>query len=785
MKWIFILSVLISIPILAQLTISGAVVDSENGSPLVGAVVYIHEVDRGSLTDADGRYLISNLRRATYHLHVSYIGYTSTTKTVKIEEDNILKFSLSPSSIELAEVIVETNHFKAGPREHTLPMEIIDADYLRKNQKGTLINALEVLPGISAINTGVGISKPVIRGMSFNRVIVNDRGIKQEGQQWGTDHGLELDMFDPGRVEVIKGPGSLLYGSDGIGGVINIFPPALPQNELFQGTIQTLYKSNNHLFGTSIMGEGTNGKWVYRGRVSLQDFGDYRVPADQFTYNSFVLDLFDERLKNTAGNERNFSVMGGIKDSWGYSTVTVSNFRQQAGLFSGAIGIPRAFQLVGDGNIRNIELPRQIINHFKIISNSNILVKGNWLEIDLGYQNNDRREESLPHAHGKGPRPEGTLAHGLNLQTWTANARYYHHITEGHNRIFGAQLQYQQNGRSGFEFLLPDFTSFSVGTFVHEEFTWNDAYTLAGGLRFDYGNRNVVSSFEPIYQDIETIYRYYKRNNAMDRDFYNMSGAIGFSWYPNQKLNAKVNLGSSFRIPTAAELSINGIHHGTFRHELGDSTLASERGYQFDFTLSYQLKYLSFVMTPYVSYYQDFIYLAPRATFSSSLDPEAFPEGGQVFQYKQHDAFYGGGELSVDYHPIEEFHLRTSFEYVYNYNFDTRLPLPFTPPGSLYSEAGWESMIPFMNNNWSINFNYRWAFDQNRTDRNEKATPGYHLFGLQTGTELSIGMFKADINIEIQNITDKQYFNHLSRYRLLNLPEQGRNIVLSMLIPIG
>lgn len=765
-----------------QHILRGSVTDQATGQPLAGATVSLHELHKEMLTDENGQFSFANLKPANYHLHISYVGYSAITEIIQVVSTETARtFQMQPTSIELYEVVVEARQYKTGAKNQTLAVEVLDADFLRKNRKGTFVNSLEDLPGINAINTGVGIAKPVIRGMAFNRVIVNDRGIKQEGQQWGTDHGLEIDMFDPGRVEIIKGPGALLYGSDGLGGVINITPPPLPRDSSISGEFQSIYKSNNHLFGASAMVEGSRQDWLFRARVSAQEFGDYRVPAGDFTYNSYKLTLYNNRLKNTAGKEKSVSVMAGVKKNWGFSTVTLSNFHQNAGLFAGAVGVPRSYQLTPDGNNRNIDLPSQTINHLKIISNTNLLIGKNWMETDIGYQHNYRQENSNPHAHGKGPQVAGTIAHGLTLQTFSLNSRYFQHDSESHSRIFGIQGEYQVNKRKGFEYLLPDFRSFSLGGFLSEEFSWDDQFTLNGGVRFDYASRNIEKSTEPIYADENTITRYYTRNPEIRKSFYNVSGALGLSYYPSRSFNAKVNLGTSFRVPTAAELSMNGIHHGTFRHELGDSTLTSERGIQADLSLVYQQNQFVVILTPFVSYYHNFIYLAPTQYFSNALDPDAFPEGGQIYQYRQHNAFYTGGELTIEYHPVKAIHLKSSLEYVRNYNLDTRLPLPFTPAPSVFTEVLYQFKGDKIKPN--VGINYKWTTAQNRTDRNERVTPGYHLWGATAGAQLKLGGFEATLSVTGQNLLDTRYMNHLSRYRLLNLPEQGRNVTISLFIP--
>ncbi len=768
----------------AQYKVEGYVKDGITGAGLSGATVTLHELSRHVVTDTLGRFELDGLRRASYHVHISYMGYASDTKMLRVAAGQHVDYVLFPTAIELNEIVVESNHYKTGAKEHTLAIEILDAGFLRNNRKNTFVNSLEDLPGINAINTGVGIAKPVIRGLSFNRIIVNDNGIKQEGQQWGADHGLEIDMFEPGRVEVIKGPVSLLYGSEGLGGVINIFPRALPSDSTLQGSFQSVYKTNNHLAAFSAMAEKAAGNKVFRVRVSSQDFGDYRVTTDRFRYNSYELPIYRNRLKNTAGNERNVLVMTGVKKNWGYSTVTLSNFHQKAGMFAGAIGIPRAYQLTPDGSTRNIELPYQQINHFKAVSNTSLLLGKNWAELDIGYQHNNRNERSNPHAHGKNP--GGTLAHGLQLQTLSLNARYFQHPGTQHSRISGIQVEMQKNRQNGFEYLLPDFQRLAAGVFAYEEVSWANRWTGSAGIRADYGLLRIAESQEALYGSETEIARYFVRNPEIQRNFFNVSGGMGLSYYPSQAFNAKLNFGSSFRMPAPSELAMNGVHHGTFRHELGNAGLSSERGYQLDLNFSVQKKYLSVVVSPFAAYYDQYIYLAPTSRFSSSLDPDAFPEGGQIFQYSQHNAVYAGGEIAVDYHPVQALHIKSAFECVFNQNLDTGLPLPFTPPPAVFGEISYE--MPFGNSFFRkprAGVNLKVVAAQNRTDRNERATGGYSLLGASLGTTVGGPKWEADLFITAHNLGNTAYMNHLSRYRLLNLPEQGRNFSINLIVPFA
>ena len=754
-------------------------ITSTDGEVLPSTTILLNG-DQLFISDIHGDFNISVSNHGKHTLQFTFIGFDTLTTQVDLHSKDVhLDIILQTSDIELNEVIVIGDHFKTGRMEQSQTIQTVDADFLKQQNSGTLINSIQKIPGINAINTGVGIAKPVIRGMSFNRVLVMDKGIKQEGQQWGADHGLEIDQYEPERLEIVKGPSSLLYGSDAIGGAIRILSPTLPANDHLSGDVFLTYKSNNQLLGTSTGLQGSRDDKFFKFRLSTQDFGDYTVPAESFIYNGFVLPLYNNQLKNTAGSERDVSLSGGIHKKWGATSISVSNFHQKAGLFPGATGIPREYQLDDDGNSRNIDLPRQVINHFKVISNTSVILGESWLEVDLGYQHNDRKEEGEPHAHGYQPTPDGNLALGLDLQTASANIRHNNNLGKDVSGIVGLQGQWQDNKQSGFEFLLPSFRSGNIGGYIYQEYTPSHTFSMNAGVRYDYGFRDIDEHIEPDYttpQEGDSV----MRNPDIYRQFNDFSAAMGFSYYPNIYFNTKLNLGTSFRMPTSAELSSNGVHHGTFRHERGDPDLDSERGIQADWNITYQRNSIYMIITPYFGYYDKYIYLAPKAEFSD------LPAGGQVYQYTQHDAVFTGFEFDFEYKFVKNWLFKTASEYVWNKNLETRLPLPFTPPFSIFGELEYgrkarNTSITY----YFVSVNYQYFADQNRVDRNERPTAGYDLVTLAGGFDFQIQNQIVQMRVSVNNLFDVAYMNHLSRYRLLNLPEQGRNVVLSFKIPFA
>lgn len=756
-------------------SIRGKVTD-KTGQPLPGANVHLHETMQGTITQEDGTYELKNIRPGHYHLHVEYLGFKSINDEIDVVKNDLIKnYTLLESTLEISQYLVEESMLKTREKESTLKITLVDKKFMERHAGFTLMNHLDLLPGINVINTGTGISKPIIRGFSFNRVIVADKGIKQEGQQWGWDHGLEIDAFDVDRVEIIRGPSSLIYGSDAIGGVINIrLPEILPENTV-QANVLSTFRSVNHLWGVSSQVRMRWNDLSLNMRYTQQEYGDYRVPADSFLYNSYWLKLLNQQLKNTAGKEQNFSVSMGITKNWGYSFITVSRVFQKAGFFAGAHGIPQSYQLQDDGNDRNIDLPYQQIEHWKAIWNNNIRLGNSWLEADLGFQQNFRNEYSYPHNHGQYYIIDSTnIEHQFTLQTYSGNLRLHLRNT-GIHWIVGLNTQYQQNRSAGFAYLLPHFNQWQGGIFIHFRKEFNERLNLNAGARFDASWQKIFRYEMPLYNIQGTFVGIAVKTYGFEKFYANGSGNVGLSWQKNEHLSLRWNLGSSFRIPTVPELTSNGVHHGTFRHEVGDSALTQERGFQLDFITDIQRKKWNLSVSPFFYYFHNFIYLRPSGEFSP------LPEAGQMYIYSQANTIQTGLEIQQDVHFTENLHMNTTLDYVFAYNLDDGYPLPFIPPGMMHIELEYE----LKTRSKIIKDTYfrilpQGVLPQMFTARNEKTTPGYVLLHAGAGTSLNWKIFKLDIKAEVQNILNQRYMVHVNRYRLLNLPEPGTQFLVTV-----
>ena len=653
-------------------------------------------------------------------------------------------------------------------RKSAYSTEVLQEKFLQRHFSGNVVQAMENLPGIQSMDIGSGFSKPMIRGMGFSRIAVSEGGIKQEGQQWGADHGLEIDAYSVTGIQVLKGPASLLYGSDAIGGVIEILPPEQPVTDGPYAEVKTLAKSVNDLLGGSVMVGYANDRWMLQTRYTEQHYGDYRVPADTIVYLTRRIPLYGRKMKNTAGYERDASLYASCRAGHYRGSYTLSNAFQKAGFFPGAHGIPDLKRLQDDGDSRNIDLPMSRVNHLKAATTQSFTAGRHTFTADLGYQLNHREEWSLFHTHYADQTPpdvdpDKDLA--FTLHTVTANMKYKHTASARFNSTFGINAEAQHNTFSGYSFLLPEYRRQTAGAFWLGSWKPKASLSVIGGLRYDYGHISIDAHYDEYAGQYSAA--------ATDRTFGDISGSAGLVWNPTADHLIKLNIGRSFRLPGANELSSNGVHHGTFRHEQGDPTLRSERGWQLDASIDLHWSRLEVELSPFFNRYSSYIYLNPTGEWSS------LPHAGQIYRYCEAPAIFTGGELEIHLQLLKHLEYRFSGEYVYTFNETARTALTFSPPATM------RNILTYKGKKWELSAEMQTIADQNRIAHNENPTSGATL--LHLGATATVPLFgtPVDINLSVHNLFNKQYFNHLSFYRQVEIPEPGRNFTLSLRIPIN
>lgn len=736
---------------------SGKVIDASTRSPLVGATIHITDLKAITSTNSDGDFILKNVpAKGKFLLEVRYVGYTTYSVVVDLASQHNLTIALSPSIIESAEVVITGSPFSSNNKTNSLSVVTVGKTKLAQAGGSNLVDAIAKIPGISQVSTGGAISKPIIRGLGYNRVLTMVDGAREEAQQWGDEHGIEVDQFSAARVEILKGPASLLYGSDALGGVINVIDDLVPAPGVHNGTFNSTYSTNNGLTASSIMLQGNDNGFVYRGRASYKN-------AYGFSYRNTT-------VPNSGFNELNFNGMLGLNKSWGYSHLTFSRFHTNIGLVEEGPDQEDNYLNEEGGVITNSEakerrmnLPFQDITHYRTALNSNFILGKGQLKTVFAFQSNIRKEfeESVQ---------EPGL--NLNLKSYTYDVKYNFPNFGQWQPAIGIQGMYQNNENNGDEFLIPDYNSNNIGAFAYLKRNFTKG-AINAGLRYDYKKVNG----KELNFDEEQVFTGF--NNA----FSNVSGSLGFAFEVAKNLVLKGNAGSGFRAPNIAELGANGRHEGTFRYEIGNSNLKQETSMQFDLGLEYTGEKVTFGLNAYANRIFNYIY---PGNFNSETKPFQNEDGSietlPVYRYVQTNADLFGGEASVDFHLIKSLHFENAFSYTRAVNRATDLALPFIPAASINNEVRFEPNVKGLNDTY-IKVGVTNAFKQARFDSFETQTNGYTLLDAGIGTSIITKKGAFNIWVTGQNLLNKEYYNHLSRYKAAGIYNPGRNVTFGISVP--
>lgn len=758
--------------------ITGTVSD-EFSHPLNGATVLLMNADRGTSTDRRGSFGFHGLISGRYVLRVSFLGYQSFEDTVELNRNLHLEIKLSTKPTILRELLVTEAVVAERKAASSLPIEIVSRNFLIENSTGSLMQALSRLPGVSSMDIGAGQSKPVIRGLGFNRVVVAENGIKHEAQEWGSDHGLEIDPFFVDYVELIKGPASLMYGANAIGGVVDLRNNGTPARNSAGGSLLTRLQSHNDLAGISARFYKRFERIMLRANFGFSEYADYKIPSDSITYMTYNIRLKDNRLRNTAGRDQTSGItIVYLHDNF-TSHLRLTNHFAESGFFANAHGLEIRNSFIDyDASNRDIDLPMQRVNHFKAIHNTLWMIQDYRLNIDLGFQHNLRQEFSEAVAHGFMPAPPDSLERLYDKSTYTANLKFSMPKHGFHQFTIGANAEHQDNSIGGWGFLMPEFKSTSAGVYVIDKMRFSERLTATAGLRYDAG----VITTSSWYDWFKTPQSggnqiNIKRATALSRNFRNLSWGAGFV-SQNDEFTWKLNLGNSFRMPTAKELASNGINYHMYRFEKGDSTIKAEESYQLDLGLHIQKGKWSMEFTPFVNYFPNFIFLNPTAMF---VDAQ------QMYFYSQSQVFRVGTELMMKYAINNEFSVAFDADVVHSRQLSGSkkgFTLPFSPPVTSNFELKYSPQFGDRLKNQHLALLLTKVAPQNSIVPPEKPTPGYMLLHLRSGAELYLKNIKMKVNLSINNLLNKRYYDHTSFYRLIEVPGFGRSVIAGIEISI-
>lgn len=740
-------------------TIKGRILDADTQLPLAGSSIYLLEKKLTTQADGHGFFSFQGLCAGDYTIEVTNLGFEKAAFNITAAEDGKTHdIYMEHEGVVLHDVKVVGHQprLRTTAANTTLRQEDLD-----RSKGEVLAEILQDIPGVTMMQTGATIAKPVIHGMHSNRVLMVNNGIKQEGQQWGTEHAPEIDPFIASEITVIKGAESVKYGAEAIGGVILVEPSPLPINGGLSGSVDLVGSSNGRVGTASAMLESDfkplpGLSWRVQG--TLKKGGNLQA-ADYY-------------LNNTGIRERNYSATLSYRKSDIHLDAYYSHFNTDLGIFEGAhvgsledlnaaIENGRPFS---DGAFRyNIDVPRQSVIHdlvkFKLHKDLN---EGTQLDIQYGFQRNARQEYDIR----RGDR-SSIPALDLVLNSHSLDISYDRINANSLRSLFGINATaIVSNSIPGTMAtpIIPNYDSYGLGVFVVERLV-REKYDLEVGLRYDFKTLDAAG-----YRSDELY--------GGQHDFHNLSGSLGALWRFHPSWNLTSNLGLSWRPPTVNELYSDGLHHGSASIEVGDENLKSEQGYKWINTLIFSKEDLRVELNGYAHYLNNYIYLSPTGEVIESLRG-AFP----VFRYEQTNALFMGADLTASYQLPLGFQYGLKGSYLRANDLEAPENLPMIPSNRLDNKLQYTKNLergPF--SNFFIEAQLQTVFKQTRYNRQSDFTEApatYNLVNLNAGTQIKIDDQTVDVHVSANNLFNTAYKEYMNRFRYY-AHDLGRNISLRL-----
>ncbi len=723
----------------AQNSIKGKVTDINN-SPIPGTTIFLPEINKGTISDTEGNYTLINLPNGNITVHFSYIGFTSIVKKITFNGKSAeLNITLQSCAIESEEIVI-TGGFNSTQHENAVKIEKLGIEPFEVKTTPNFTEMLTKIPGVDMISKGSGVSKPVIRGLSMNDILVLNNGVRFENYQYSSHHPLGIDEFGIDEVEVIKGPASLLYGSDAIGGVLNF----IKEKPAPIGTISGDY--NMQLFSNTL---GMNNNLGIKG-TSEKLFAGIRI--GQKTHADFLQGGGDY-VPNSRFNEMS------LKSNFGFTTKS-GTFKMYYDYNEQNLGLveDEAIELIGDRG-RNTEIFYQQL-HTHLLSSQNKLYFGKAkLDMNAAFQNTELIHFGEPE----------TYEIQMSLATITYETKLHLPVGAASEYIFGFQGMNQKNTNLNDREtkLLPDATIDNYSLFAVLKQSFTEKMTAQVGIRYD--TKKLIST--ALGQSDADDFR-----PALDKNYGSFSGSAGATYNVNEHLLFRANIAAAYRTPNLAELTSNGQHET--RYEVGDNTLVPENSLELDLSTHYHLNNLTFDLAGFYNKINHYIFIAPTGDTTVS--------GIYIYKYTQRDAYLFGGEAGIHFHPesLKWLHLAGTFSTVTGKQNDGN-NLPFIPANKLNFEIRLTKEKLLLLKKAFISINNQTAFKKDDIALDESVTDDYSLVDLSIGGNIQVKSQSISIGFSLNNLFDTKYIDHLSTLKEVNLFNPGRNFTFSLKIPFG
>jgi iron complex outermembrane receptor protein len=732
---IFIFFVLfLFIKVNAQNQIKGKVTDKANNEALSFANVYLPEQNKGTLTDEHGMFELTNLPKGEFKIQFSHLGYKTVIKTISSGKSvSVLNIELEPAILQAEEVVV-SGGTHSTQHENAMKIELIQSKDITSAGTPTFTEAISKIPGVDMISKGTGVAKPVIRGLSMTNILMLSNGVKMENFQFSENHPFVIDEFGVERIEIIKGPASLLYGSEAVGGVINVLKEKPAPVGKILGDFNAQYHSNTQGIATNVGVKGSTEQLYWGIRAGIKSHRDYK-------------DGNGDYVPNTRFNENSLKANIGINKTFGLFRLYYDYNQPKLGMCVG-----KAVPLTTEHGRENRLWYQDLTNH--VISSRNSLFLGKYkLDLNAAYQMNNRRlqtDESMPRFEMV----------DMNLNTFSYELKTYLPSTARSEFIVGLQGANKTNrNNEAPNHVLPDADVNDFSVFGLAQYTFMEKLDAQAGVRYD---------FRSIATEAET------HKEAVNTDYGNLSASVGATYKLNMNVLLRANVASAYRTPNIAELTQNGMHGA--RYEQGNPELTSQRNYEADISTHYHSKYLMVDISGFYNYVNDYIYIAPSN--------DTIAGGDKIYRYSQIDATLYGGELSLDILPIEWLNVNTSYAYLIGKQSDGNY-LPFIPQNKLRFEIKLQKQdLAFLKNSF-FKLGGLWAAEQNTPAMFETKSDSYFLLNAGIGTEIKWAKQTIWLSFQANNLLNETYIDHLSTLKEMGYYNIGRNISINLKVPFG
>ncbi len=741
--------------------LEGSLKDAINSEALPGGTIQVLEINRVITTDEEGTFSLQHLCPQVYTLHISFVGYAPLESKIDLRSDKQIDLKLQPSVKVLTEASV------TGLKEINTPLlqqYTLAQQELELTRGQSLGEALQNIPGLSMLQTGPSIAKPVIHGMHSNRVLIYNAGVRQEGQQWGSEHAPEVDPYIATSISVIKGAASVMYGPDALGGVVMVEPAPLDYRPGLRGKIESTLMSNNGMAAVAVSTEGAspNSLFSYRAQVTSRRAGNARTPGYY--------------LGNTGFRELNGALMLGFAKNRFSTQVYTSTFNSKLGIYQGAhIGnttdllaaINRQEPLVKGVFSYNVGRPYQLINHHTLKSLTIYKVgASSTLNLQYSLQQNNREEyDMVRQAH------ENTYQLKFDLTTQVLDLHLEHGSFLNIRGKLGVNGQFQQNFYDG-RYLIPFFKSYNTGVYLIERWIYRK-WELEGGLRYDYKYMRARLREVPTDRNSPEI--------RPDFTFGQLTGTVGASYtlYPGWQLNA--GLAKGWRPPSINELFSQGVHHGSARYELGDRNLKEESTINFQGGITKSKGRLTADLGLYYNTIQNYIYLRPGNEAILTIRGAFL-----AYHYVQVNAEFYGADATINYKIGNNISTALKYSAVRAYNLDGGQHLEFIPPDRLTGIITFQLPEKGRLTENALSFNAAYTARQWRVKDTQDYAPtpnAYTLFNIDASTRCKISSRHITLSLSGYNLLNTRYRSYMNAFRYF-ADDTGRNVALRISVPI-